>query len=103
MYKSINIHNWLIYKQVKEFMEILDKELGKVNEFYTAQESECCKRGEDLIKQLQILADIKRILHEYRRRQHNHRHRPSSLGSPATPGSAGSLLSGLSSPASPPG
>ncbi|XP_072968909.1 phosphate transporter PHO1-2-like [Typha angustifolia] len=79
--------------EVKEFLEKLDDELEKVNSFYTTKEAEFCERGEALIKQLQILIEIKQIFHDYRRRQHQRRPPPS-------PGSTGRLLSGLSSPSS---
>lgn len=54
--------------EVKEFFEILDGELNKVNDFYVTKESEFLERGEMLKKQLQILVDFKQVLDESRRK-----------------------------------
>ncbi|RRT54114.1 hypothetical protein B296_00045847 [Ensete ventricosum] len=78
---------------VKEFLEKLEQELEKVNGFYTNKENEFCDRGEILSKQLQILVDLKQLLHEHRRRR---RHQRSAPPSPAG-GSVTSLLSSASS------
>ncbi|RWW83378.1 hypothetical protein BHE74_00008118 [Ensete ventricosum] len=79
--------------EVKEFLEKLEQELEKVNGFYTNKENEFCDRGEILSKQLQILVDLKQLLHEHRRRR---RHQRSAPPSPAG-GSVTSLLSSASS------
>ena len=55
-------------KKVKEFFWKLDEELNKVNQFYKSKEREFVERGEILNKQLQILLDLKQILHNRRRR-----------------------------------
>ncbi|ERN18829.1 phosphate transporter PHO1 [Amborella trichopoda] len=49
--------------EVKVFFEMLDEELNKVNKFYKVKEGEFLERGEILNNQLQILLDLKRILH----------------------------------------
>ncbi|XP_019180710.1 PREDICTED: phosphate transporter PHO1 [Ipomoea nil] len=54
--------------EVNVFFENLDEELKKVNEFYKAKESEFLERGEILSKQLQILLDLKQVLHDRRRK-----------------------------------
>ncbi|KAJ4956106.1 hypothetical protein NE237_012889 [Protea cynaroides] len=54
--------------EVKEFFWRLDEELNKVNQFYKTKEREFVERGEILNKQLQILLDLKQILHDRRRR-----------------------------------
>lgn len=54
--------------EVKEFFEILDGELNKVNDFYVTKESEFLERGEMLKKKLQILVDFKQVLDESRRK-----------------------------------
>lgn len=48
--------------EVKMFFDMLDEELEKVNRFYTARETEFLDRGEALLKNLQILLDVKPIL-----------------------------------------
>lgn len=78
--------------EVKEFLEKLEQELEKVNGFYTNKENEFCDRGEILSKQLQILVDLKQLLHEHRRRRHQRNAPPSPAG-----GSVTSLLSSASS------
>ncbi|KAG9446609.1 hypothetical protein H6P81_012737 [Aristolochia fimbriata] len=54
--------------EMKEFFERLDEELNKVNQFYKTKESEFLERGEILNKQLQILVDLKQVLHDRRRK-----------------------------------
>ncbi|KAJ4838228.1 Acid phosphatase pho1 [Turnera subulata] len=54
--------------EVRVFFERLDEELNKVNQFYRTKESEFLERGEILNKQLEILVDLKQILHERRRK-----------------------------------
>ena len=49
------------------FLESLDGELNKVNQFYKNKESEFLERGEILNKQLETLLDLKRVLNEHRR------------------------------------
>uniref|UniRef100_A0A7N0UPM2 Phosphate transporter PHO1 n=1 Tax=Kalanchoe fedtschenkoi TaxID=63787 RepID=A0A7N0UPM2_KALFE len=51
-------------RQVKSFFDQLDEELSKVNQFYTAKEEEFVERGDILNKQLQILLDLKQLLHD---------------------------------------
>jgi hypothetical protein len=48
-------------KHEQEFLEKADEELDKVNKFYATQEAELLARGEALIEQLRILADVKRF------------------------------------------
>ncbi|KAG1359728.1 Phosphate transporter PHO1-2 [Cocos nucifera] len=55
--------------EVKEFLEKLDEELDKVEKFYQTKENEFCERGEILRKQIQILVDLKQIVHEHRLRR----------------------------------
>ncbi|KAL5990499.1 hypothetical protein ACLOJK_011401 [Asimina triloba] len=52
----------------KDFFESLDDELNKVNHFYKSKEREFLERGEILEKQLQLLVELKQILHERRRK-----------------------------------
>ncbi|XP_021847662.1 phosphate transporter PHO1 [Spinacia oleracea] len=54
--------------EVKMFFDVLDEELEKVNRFYTARETEFLERGEALLKQLQILQDLKQVLDQRRRK-----------------------------------
>ncbi|KAJ3672137.1 hypothetical protein LUZ60_006858 [Juncus effusus] len=82
-------------EEVKRFFERLDEELYKVNEFHMRMELGFCQRGEDVLKQLQILLDIKQLLRE--RGSHHHRRRAPAASSPC---STGVLLSGLNSPSS---
>ncbi|KAK9140394.1 hypothetical protein Scep_010075 [Stephania cephalantha] len=56
--------------QVKDFFEILDDELNKVNQFYKTKEDEFVERGEMLNKQLDILLDLKKVINS-RRRKYN--------------------------------
>jgi hypothetical protein len=93
--------------QEREFLERADEELEKVNGFYAAQEAELLGRGEALIDQLRILADVKRILadHAASRRARGLLSRTRSMPataplSPALSGSGRYLLSGLASPQS---
>uniref|UniRef100_A0ACD5ZBN0 Uncharacterized protein n=1 Tax=Avena sativa TaxID=4498 RepID=A0ACD5ZBN0_AVESA len=83
----------------REFLERADEELEKVNTFYAAQEAELLGRGEALIDQLRILADVKRILadHAASRRA---RSRSMPATTPQLSGSGRYLLSGLASPQS---
>lgn len=93
-------------------MERADEELEKVNAFYTGQEAELLARGDALLEQLRILADVKRILADHaaaRRARGLARSRsmppppppPSSSPPSSVHGSSGRyLLSGLSSPQS---
>ncbi|CAM8896194.1 unnamed protein product [Rhodiola kirilowii] len=50
--------------EVKSFFDQLDEELNKVNQFYISKEKEFVERGEILNKQLQILLDLKQVLHD---------------------------------------
>jgi hypothetical protein len=93
--------------QEREFLEKADEELHKVNSFYAAQEAELLGRGEALIDQLRILADVKRILadHAASRRARGNLGRSRSMPataplSPQLSGSGRYLLSGLASPQS---
>lgn len=52
-------------KHEQEFVERADEELEKVNKFYAAQEADMLARGDALIEQLRILADVKRILADH--------------------------------------
>lgn len=52
-------------KHEREFLERADEELEKVNSFYGAQEAELLARGDALLEQLRILADVKRILADH--------------------------------------
>lgn len=54
--------------QVQRFFDGLNEELDKVNKFYVARETEFLERGEILNKQLQILIDLKQVLHDRRRK-----------------------------------
>lgn len=90
-------------------MEKADEELDKVNKFYASQESELLARGDALIEQLRILADVKRILADHaaassRRGRARALTRAASMPpslSPSLNGSSGRhLLSGLASPQS---
>ena len=51
------------------FFGMLDEELEKVNRFYTAREIEFLERGESLLKQLQILQNLKPIFEQRRRKK----------------------------------
>ncbi|KAK3159423.1 hypothetical protein QOZ80_2AG0149930 [Eleusine coracana subsp. coracana] len=96
-------------KHEREFLEKADDELEKVNRFYASQETELLARGDALIKQLGILADVKRILADHAANTKTNSRRSSSgrlLGRAATmppPSSHSPSLSGrhlLSSPQS---
>ncbi|URE12448.1 EXS family [Musa troglodytarum] len=78
--------------EVKEFLEKSEQELKKVNAFYANKEKEFCERSEILRKQLQILMDLKQLLHEHRCSRHQCSVPPSSGGGTVT-----SLLSDASS------
>lgn len=83
---------------MKVFIEKSDMELEKVNNFYMAKEAEFCERSEALIRQLQILTDVKEVLQSFcQRQQHYHTLSPES---PASPGSPGILLSRINSQSS---
>ncbi|RRT35156.1 hypothetical protein B296_00056188 [Ensete ventricosum] len=79
-------------EEVKEFLEKSEQELKKVNTFYATKEKEFCERSEILRKQLQILIDLKQLLHEHRCNRHQCSVPPSSDG-----GGVMSLLSDASS------
>ncbi|XP_068663062.1 phosphate transporter PHO1-like [Aristolochia californica] len=64
--------------EIKEFFQSLDEELNKVDQFYKTKEREFLERGEILNKQLQILLDLKQVLHDRRRKSFPSR---SDLGS----------------------
>jgi len=98
--------------QEQEFLEKADEELDKVNKFYATQEAELLARGDALIEQLRILADVKRILADHAAAS-SRRGRGRALGraasmppslelSPSVNGSSGRhlLSSGLASPQS---
>ncbi|KAF3785880.1 Phosphate transporter [Nymphaea thermarum] len=57
--------------EVKEFFVRLDEQLNKVNQFYRTKEAEFLERGEILNKQLHILLDLKRVLHERHRKMYS--------------------------------
>lgn len=95
--------------QEQEFLEKADEELDKVNKFYASQEAELLARGDALIEQLRILADVKRILADHAaasrrggsRRLGRAASMPPPSHSPSLNGSSGRhLLSGLASPQS---
>lgn len=54
--------------QIGEFLERLNGELNKVNEFYKVKEDEFLERGQALDGQLQILLQLKQFLVDRRRR-----------------------------------
>ncbi|KAJ4802649.1 Phosphate transporter PHO1-1 [Rhynchospora pubera] len=85
-------------QEVKVFLEKADMELQKVNNFYTTKEAEFCERAEALIKQLQILSDVKEVLDNFCQRQQRRRILPPD--SVASPGSLGTLLSRVNSQSS---
>lgn len=64
----IDVDIYVFFWQVKNFFEKLEKELEKVNRFYEAKEADFIERGDVLEKQLRILIDLKRILHDRRQR-----------------------------------
>lgn len=70
--------------QEREFLERADEELEKVNSFYGAQEAELLARGDALLEQLRILADVKRILadHAANRRRNRGLARTRSMPTP---------------------
>ncbi|XP_074319501.1 phosphate transporter PHO1-like isoform X2 [Silene latifolia] len=55
-------------EEVKKFFERLDEELEKVDNFYKARETEFQQRGEALIKQLDILLDLKQVFNQRSRK-----------------------------------
>ncbi|XBH81316.1 hypothetical protein VPH35_106902 [Triticum aestivum] len=93
-------------KHEREFLEKADEELEKVSTFYAAQEAELLGRGEALIDQLRILADVKRILADHaatRRARGSGRGRSVPAVAPPSPALSNSgryLLSGLATPQS---
>ncbi|VAI51201.1 unnamed protein product [Triticum turgidum subsp. durum] len=93
-------------KHEREFLEKADEELEKVNTFYATQEAELLGRGEALIDQLRILADVKRILADHpatRRARGSGRGRSVPAVAPPPPALSNSgryLLSGLATPQS---
>ncbi|KAM0924467.1 hypothetical protein ACQ4PT_004879 [Festuca glaucescens] len=93
----------------REFLERADEELEKVDGFYGTQEAELLGRGEALIHQLRILADVKRILADHAASRHArgllYRARSVSATAPLSPALSGSgrflpSVSGLASPQS---
>ncbi|VVA98575.1 unnamed protein product [Arabis nemorensis] len=54
--------------EVKVFFARLDEELNKVNQFHKSKETEFVGRGEILKKQLEILAELKQILSDRKKR-----------------------------------
>ncbi|XP_047046756.1 phosphate transporter PHO1-2-like isoform X2 [Lolium rigidum] len=91
----------------REFLETAGEELDKVSSFYATKEAELLARGDALIHQLRILADVKRILadHAASRRGRPSRTRFMPATAPLPPAISGSgrfLLSasGLASPQS---
>ncbi|XP_038721838.1 phosphate transporter PHO1-like isoform X2 [Tripterygium wilfordii] len=68
VYQTDLVHLFSEEDEVKEFFERLNDELNKVNQFYKTKEGEFVERGEILLKQLQILLDLKQILNERRRK-----------------------------------
>ncbi|PIA36307.1 hypothetical protein AQUCO_03400302v1 [Aquilegia coerulea] len=67
-YQTDLVQLFSVEDEVKEFFEILDEELNKVNQFYRVKESEFLERGETLNKQLEILLDLKQIINDRRRK-----------------------------------
>jgi hypothetical protein len=91
----------------REFLERAGEELDKVSSFYATKEAELLARGDALIHQLRILADVKRILADHaacrRGRPSLTRFMPATAPlPPAISGSGRFLLSasGLASPQS---
>lgn len=86
--------------QEQEFLEKADEELEKVNKFYAAQEADMLARGEALIEQLRILADVKRILadHAAASRRGRSRLARTASSSPSVNGGSNSGRHLLSSP-----
>ncbi|WOL19299.1 phosphate transporter PHO1-2-like isoform X2 [Canna indica] len=70
--------------EVREFFENLEKELNKVNGFYTKKEREFCELFPVLNKQLQILLDLKQLLHEHNARRRSRQ----GFATPPSPGDA---------------
>ncbi|XP_010532674.1 PREDICTED: phosphate transporter PHO1-like [Tarenaya hassleriana] len=80
--------------EVKVFFARLDEELNKVNQFYKSKEADFLEKGESLKKQLEILAEIKQILSDRRRRNgsgSSHRSWSSSARNSDFSGSPGEL------------
>ncbi|KAM0851586.1 hypothetical protein ACQ4PT_052287 [Festuca glaucescens] len=97
----------LVRPDERKFLERADEELEKVNSFYATQEAELLARGDALIHQLRILADVKRILadHAASRRGRTSRTRFMPATAPLPPAISGSgrfllSVSGLASPQS---
>ncbi|KAL5702369.1 Acid phosphatase pho1 [Ranunculus cassubicifolius] len=89
-YQTELVHLCSEEDEVKEFFEKLDEELNKVNQFYRVKESEFLERGETLNKQLQILLDLKQIMSERRRKNHQARS-DSNRGTPFPRSNSSSL------------
>jgi hypothetical protein len=90
-----------MYVQEQEFLEKADEELEKVNKFYAAQEADMLARGEALIEQLRILADVKRILADHAAASRRGRSRLARTAASSPPPSVNGSNSGrhlLSSP-----
>jgi SPX domain len=85
---------------VKIFFERIQKELGKVNDFYTRMEEGFCERGEEVLKQLQIMLEVKQVLKDNRHRRPRH---SAQHPAAASPGSTGALLSRIDSASPVPG
>ncbi|EES07731.1 phosphate transporter PHO1-2 [Sorghum bicolor] len=88
-------------KHEQEFLEKADEELEKVNKFYAAQEADMLARGEALIEQLRILADVKRILADHAAASRRGRSRLARTAASSPPPSVNGSNSGrhlLSSP-----
>ncbi|KAL1224819.1 Phosphate transporter PHO1 [Cardamine amara subsp. amara] len=79
--------------EVKVFFERLDEELNKVNLFHKSKETEFLGRGELLKKQLEILAELKQILSDRKKRNQSgsNSHRSYSSSARNSDFSAGSL------------
>ncbi|XP_010466678.1 PREDICTED: phosphate transporter PHO1 [Camelina sativa] len=76
--------------EVKVFFARLDEELNKVNQFHKAKETEFLGRGEILKKQLEILAELKQILSDRKKRNLSGSHRSFSSSARNSDFSAGS-------------
>ena len=50
-----------------DFFACLDLQLNKVNQFYRAKEKEFLERGESLLKQMEILTELKAAVKKHQR------------------------------------
>ncbi|KZV41424.1 hypothetical protein F511_36222 [Dorcoceras hygrometricum] len=80
LYETELLEQFADTEAAAEFFVFLDLQLNKVNQFYRTKEKEFLERGEVLMKQMEILVELKNALKEKRSKEQESKEDDSILG-----------------------